>query len=118
KIEFPAEDIVFFRGYAPEHGLKVAPPIEALRQILAEEHAAGRHRYNMWKNSARVESVVTRPNDAPVWSDEARKRFREEFERLYSGESNSGRTAILEEGMDLKEIAWSAKDAEYVASRK
>jgi len=41
-----------------------------------------------------------------------------EFEALYAGEDNSGKTAVLEEGMTWKQASFSARDSEYLAGRK
>jgi len=44
-----------------------------------------------------MSAIVERPADAPEWSTTARERFKAEFEALYAGTMNSGKTAVLEE---------------------
>lgn len=112
------ERMVHFRGYNPENPISGLSPLETLRRILAEEHAAGRYREGLWQNAARMPGVIKRPATAPEWSDQARARFRAEFEQLYSGDENSGKTAILEEGMEWEKTSFSAQEAEYLAGRK
>jgi HK97 family phage portal protein len=112
------EEIVHFRGYNPETGLSGLAPLETLRRILAEEHSSGDYREHFWANAARMGGIVERPKDAPEWSDTARQRFRSEFEALYSGGPNSGKTAVLEEGMTWKEQTFNAQESEYLAGRK
>lgn len=115
---FQPEDIVHFRGYNPEDPTMGLSPLETLRRILAEEHAAGDYREHFWRNAARMHGIILRPADAPDWSPAARERFKEEFAALYSGAENSGKTAILEEGMDWKAVEFNAQESEYLAGRK
>ncbi len=115
---FPPEDVVHFRGFNPENALIGLSPLETLRRILAEEHSAGLYRENFWQNAARQSGIIKRPMNAPTWTDTARERFVAEFEELYSGSDNSGKTAVLEEGMDWQPIAFNAQESEYLAGRK
>lgn len=111
-------DIVHIRGYNPESAVLGLSPLETLRRILAEEHAAGDYREYFWKNAARMSGIIERPADAPEWSPAARARFKAEFEALYAGTEVSGKTAILEEGMSWKEGSFSPEQAEYLEGRK
>lgn len=111
-------EIVHFRGYNPEDPIVGLSPLETLRRVLAEEHAAGQFREGFWQNSARMNGIIERPKDAPEWSDNARERFLAEFQQLYSGADNSGKTAVLEEGMQWKQTSYNAQESEYLAGRK
>ncbi len=110
--------MVHFRGHNPDSALFGLSPMETLRRILAEEHAMGDYREYYWRNAARMNGVIERPADAPEWSEAARERFKSEFEALYAGGTNSGKTAILEEGMSWKQTSFSARDSEYLEGRK
>jgi HK97 family phage portal protein len=110
--------LVVFHGYNPEGDEEGVSPLETLRRVLAEEWAATEHRENFWRNAARQSGVIQRPMDAPEWSDEARQRFRADWESTMAGGANSGRTGILEEGMTWNAAAFSPKDAEYIEGRK
>jgi len=113
----PAE-VVHFRGYNTESSILGLSPLETLRRVLAEEHAMGDYREYFWRNSARMNGIIERPANAPEWSEAARNRFRQEFEALYAGTENSGKTAILEDGMTWKEASFSAQESEYLQGRK
>ncbi len=110
--------IVHFRGYNPRSANVGLSPLETLRRVLAEEHAMGDYREYFWRNAARMNGVIERPAEAPEWSDPARERFKAEFEALYSGSVNSGKTAILEEGMTWKKTDFNAQESEYLGGRK
>ncbi len=110
--------LVHFRGYNPEDAAQGLSPLETLRRVLAEEHAMGDYREYFWRNAARMNGIIERPKDAPDWTSTARERFKQEFEALYSGSANSGKTAILEEGMTWKQTTFSAQESEYLSARK
>lgn len=112
------ENIVHFRGYNPENAITGLSPLETLRRVLAEEQAAGDYREYFWRNAARMGGIIERPPLAPEWSPAARERFKAEFEALYSGGVNSGKTAILEEGMEWKPASFNAQESEYLEGRK
>lgn len=118
EIQVPPENIVHFRGYNAESAITGLSPLETLRRVLAEEHAAGDYREHFWQNAARMSGIIERPAAAPEWSDGARTRFKAEFEALYSGGENSGRTAILEEGMTWRANSFNSQESEYLGGRK
>jgi HK97 family phage portal protein len=114
------DEVVHFRGYNAANPVWGLSPLETLRRVLAEEHAAGDYRENFWANAARMGGVIERPAPptAPEWSAQARERFKAEFEQLYSGAANSGKTAVLEEGMTWRPMSFNAQESEYLAGRK
>lgn len=115
---FRPDQVVHFRGYNAESSITGLSPLETLRRILAEEHEAGDYREHFWANAARMYGIIERPKEAADWSETARDRFRADFETLYTGGANSGRTAVLEEGMSWKAMQFNAQESEYLAGRK
>lgn len=116
--EIAPDELVHIRGYNPENPIFGLSPLETLRRILAEEHSAGDYREFFWRNGARINGIIERPMTAPEWSAPARARFKSEFEALYAGGPNSGRTAILEEDMKWKEASFNPQESEYLGGRK
>jgi HK97 family phage portal protein len=116
--EFPPEEVVHIHGYNPEDPKTGLPPLETLRRVLAEEHAAGQYREEFWQNSARMAGFVERPLEAPDWSVTARDRWLAEFNELFSGQGSGGKTVALEEGMKWVQAAYNPQESEYLAGRK
>ena len=114
----PRNDLVVFPGYTPEGGELGISPLETLRRVLEEDSAAVAHRRGVWRNAARQSGVIERPLDAPDWGDDARDRFRTDWENTFTGEAGSGRTAVLEDGMTWNASSFSPKDLLYVESRE
>jgi HK97 family phage portal protein len=117
-ITLPAESVVYFRGYSPDSDWQGTSPMETMRQMLAEEVASASYREKLWRNGARMEHVITRPSDAPKMSPEAKDRFWARWNAQYVGDANSAKTALLEEGMDIKSMSFSARDAQYLEVKK
>lgn len=116
----PRDELVVFSGYCPDGNFgneDGVSPLETLRRVLAEEWAGQDNRMNMWRNSARQSGAIQRPLEAPEWSDEARQRFRADWESTMAGGGNAGRTAVLEEGMVWNPSAFSPEETEYIAGR-
>lgn len=111
-------ELVVFHGYDPELDDGYTSPLESLRRILSEEHAAGINREYTWRNEVRKSGVVERPETAPVWSDDQREAWRLETEGIMSGHTNAGRLLLLEDGMKYRDSAWSPQEMEYLEGRK
>lgn len=117
-IPVAPDDMVHFSGFNPENPISGLSPLETLRRVLAEEYEAGEYREHFWQNAARQEGVIKRPMTAPDWSDTARERFLADFEELHSGQENSGKAIVLEEGMEWQDTSFNAQESDYLAGRK
>lgn len=114
-----ADDVVHFHGYHPLLLTGGSSPIEAIRQLLAEEFAAERYREQLWRNGARMSGYITRPATAAEWSDPARRRFKAGWQAQYAGDgAQAGGTPVLEDGMEFKEASFTPEQAQYVQTRK
>ena len=117
-VNFPAAEVLAFHGYNPTDARDGSTPISALKGVLQEQLQSSLYRQQVWKNGGRVSAVLKRPQGA-TWSPEARDRFREDWYSLYTGSGpRAGGTPILEDGMELQRIDFSAKDQEYVEGAK
>jgi HK97 family phage portal protein len=113
-----AEDLVIFRGWNPGQPSEGASPVEALRQVLAEQIHAYVYRQQVWERGGRVD-IISRPAGV-TWSDPARERFSKEWAAQWTGDDGpkAGGTPILEDGMTLQKIRFSAHEEEWVEAAK
>lgn len=113
------EDIVHFRAYNPDgalgSGSRGLSPLEPLRSTLEHEAAAKAATSAFWRNSARPAFGLMHPANL---SEPAQTRLRAQFDGLYGGVENTGRTMIFEEGMEPKALSITAKDSQYIDSRR
>jgi HK97 family phage portal protein len=117
-INFPASEILAFHGFNPTDPRDGSTAISALKGVLQEQLQSSLYRQQVWKNGGRVSAVLKRPPNTP-WSPEARDRFREDWYSTYTGTGpRAGGTPILEDGMELQRIDFSAKEQEYVDGAK
>lgn len=114
-VVIPAENVIDFGGWTPGSLYGGSSPVEALKEILAEQVAGAEYRRQVWERGGRVSAVLTRPKDAPGWSDDARQRFREDWRSKWTGKGpNAGGTPILEDGMGLERIDFNAHENQFV----
>jgi HK97 family phage portal protein len=118
--EIPANHIVHFHGWNPEYLHRGVSPVETLKNILAEQVASVIYRQQRWEKGGRVGNVITRPAGAPLWSEQAEERFRQEWRNTYGGAKglDAGGTPILQDGMTLTRVGFTAVEDEFVEANK
>lgn len=67
------------------------------------------------KNNARPSVILTYPGEL---DDETRREYRMEWERMYAGEENAGRTAVLDRDMKAVPLSMTASDIGLIDLRK
>ncbi|NKS62379.1 phage portal protein [Rhodococcus hoagii] len=103
QIDLDPDVCIYDVGYAPrgDNGLS---PIETLRHLLAENTEAIEYRRGVFKNAGRIPQIITRPLEAPDWTDKARGRFKESFAAFRKGGGQEGGVPIFEDGMKLEAV--------------
>lgn len=120
----PAQVVTLPAAYLFDHGYATVgadgtSPMETMQQILAEQAEAVQWRRSVWKNGARVPTVIERPADAPSWSASAKARFQAAFNAFIGRGSAAGGTPILEDGMTLKTVtAFNPQETQDIEGRK
>lgn len=96
-------------------GLIGYSPITLAKQSIGLGLGSERFGGSFFGNSARPAGVLTHPNRL---SKEAKENLRDSWRSTYAGPDNSGRTAILEEGVTFSPIGLSNEDAQYLETRQ
>jgi len=84
---------------------------EAVGLGLAEQEFAARY----FANGAVVSGVITRPGTMDMTAAE---KLRKSWNKVYGGLKNSHRTAVLDAGMDYKQIGIDPEKSQLIESRK
>lgn len=92
--------VALMHGWDPD-GTGAVAPVRTLRALLSELSEAEGWRRRMWTDVPRVSAQVTRPKDAPRWSDEKRERFLQAMADFKSSTSG-GSIPVMEDGMKLE----------------
>ena len=108
-------EYIYFHGYNPASPWQACSPIDSLRQTLFEQIEAARFRRQVWARGGRVNTYVTRPKDVQPWSAETAKKWGEQFRATWTGDggTQAGGIPLLEDGMDIKTLQVSAKEAQW-----
>ena len=118
-VTVPADRMLAFTGYNPSKMHGASPTVDALRDTLQEQVEAAVYRAQVWKRGGRVSAVLQRPKDAPEWSPHAREQFREDWYAKYTGRGEkAGGTPILEDGMTLNRVDFTAQEQQFVEAAK
>lgn len=119
RVVLPASEVLAFTGYHPTNPAKGSPTIDSLRETLSEQIEASKYRGQVWKRGGRVSAVLQRPAGAPRWSDPARESFRADWYAKYTGDGpQAGGTPLLEDGMTLNRVDFSASEQQFVEAAK
>lgn len=114
-VRVDAANMLMFHGWHPAATYTGSSPIHALREILAEQVQAAKYREKVWQRGGKVGAVLTRPSGAPEWSDAARTQFKTDWESKFTGTGPQvGGTPLLEDGMTLNKVDFSAHEMEFV----
>lgn len=98
-----------------EDGVTSKGILETGQEILDLALSEGEYTTNILKNGALPIGVIQTMNRL---SEQAIKRLRLGWQSLYSGSKNSGKTVILEEGLEYKPISLKPNDMQLVDSRR
>ncbi|MDX2616138.1 phage portal protein [Streptomyces stelliscabiei] len=116
--DFKVDEVIHIHGYSPTDLTYGESPIESLRDLLLESSEASKQRRQMWKSGARLTGVLVRPADAPDWSGDDKRRFREMWRTFADGGGAEGGTPILEDGMTYDKVGFNPEQAQYIEARK
>lgn len=94
-------------------GLVGHSPIAIERNALGLTLAAEEYGSKFFANGARPSGVLTHPGTV-----KDTKKLRQSWEAAYGGAGNSGKTAVLEEGMKYESISMPNNEAQFLETRK
>jgi HK97 family phage portal protein len=112
--EYDRIDILHIRsiGVRPYAGVS---PIEQAREAIALSLVLEQHGAGLFGRGARPAGVLRYPR---ALTTELAERLRRSFESLYRGGENSGRTCVLEDGIEFQPLQLSSVDAQFLELRK
>jgi HK97 family phage portal protein len=113
-VMIAAEDMLHLRGMASWNSLlgvsRVGVMREAIGLAMSQELQA-----------ARLAGTGARPSGALQTKDKLSQdvvdRLKEQFQKNYGGVRNVGKTLVLEQGLEWKQMSMTSVDAEFMAAR-
>lgn len=106
-------DVLHFRGLSVD-GLTGLSVIHLAREGIGLALAQDGHASSLFRNQARPALAVTVDQTLTA---QQREQMRDAMQK-FTGALNSGKTFVLEAGMDVKQIGFSSQDAQFLESRQ
>ena len=113
KARIPSENILHIKGLGHD-GIQGYSPIGYARETIGMSQAMEKSGGTFFANSSRPSGVLSHPEKL---SEDAAKRLRQGWDGMYSGNGNSGKTAILEESMQWQSLSIPHSDAQWLEAR-
>lgn len=112
-------DFIVFHGWNPSDNRRGLSPIDALRDILAEQISAWEFRRGVWQRGGQFQQYITRPKDVAQWTPTQARKWGEQFRAQWSARGDrAGGMPILEDGMDIHSTTFNAREAQWMEVSK
>lgn len=110
-----AHEVLHLRHRAGDDAVLGVSPIAAARSVIGLAIAEAEHGTATFKNGARLSGILKFPQ---VLSKQQKDQLKQSWDSQYGGGANSGKTAILEGGVDYQTVSMTLEDAEWIAARQ
>lgn len=110
-----ADEVFHLRHRAGDDVLLGVSPIQASRETLELALAERDHGNSTFRNGARLSGILKFPQSL---KPEQKASLKSSWDSQYSGGSNAGKTAILDQGVEYQTVSMTLEDAEWIAARK
>lgn len=114
EVILPASRVHHVKGLGFD-GLVGYPVLTLMRNTLYISGAAEKYGAHTFANGARPQIVLTHPDKL---SAQAKTNLADSFEENHAGPANAGRTAVLEEGVQLHQVGFPPDDAQFLQTRE
>jgi len=111
---FAQDEIMHLVG-ATLDGVHGVSALTYAREAIGASLDMESHGANTFRNGARVSTVLVHPGKI---GKEGQEFLRATLDEYRSGGESEGKALILEEGMDVKPLAMTAEDAQWIEARK
>jgi HK97 family phage portal protein len=92
----------------------ISPITAAGREAIGMAMATQEHGGKLFANGTRLGGLLKFPVGKSLKDDTARGRVLSSWNRAYGGSSNSGKTALLEDGLEWEEMGMTSEDAQFI----
>lgn len=111
---YTSADILHIKGISLD-GFTGISPIGMMRQAIGHGLALEEYGNRFFSNGAIPKVILTHPDEL---GKDAGDRIKEDWNSKYRGTQNAHKVAILEEGMDIKQVSMPLDDAQFVEQNR
>jgi HK97 family phage portal protein len=115
KRKLVPDEVLHFKGGVTVDGIMGLSPLDCLKSTLENGASANKFINNFYKQGLQVKGLVQYVGDL---NEEAKRTFRDKFEAMSSGLSNSHRIALLPVGYQFTPIALNMHDAQFLENNQ
>jgi HK97 family phage portal protein len=108
-------DFIFFYLPNPSSPLKHKATVTALKYQLDIDLFQSKHQSKFYKNNARIDGLLTTDQNL---NKDTFDKLKDDWNKNYTGELNPGKTAFIHSGLKYQSTGSTAKEMDYVESRK
>lgn len=108
------KEIFHIKGFSSD-GYVGMSPIKVARDIIGMTITTEQYGASLFKNGAKPGGILKHPSHFK--DKDTRDRVRDSWD-AFTGGSNAGKTAVLEEGMEWVKVGMTSEDAQYLEQRK
>lgn len=109
------DEVLHFKGGVTLDGIVGISPLDLLKGTLENGASANKFVNNFYKQGLQVKGIVQYVGDL---DEKAKRNFREKFESMSSGLSNSHRIALMPVGYQFVPIALNMHDAQFLENNQ
>lgn len=119
-VTIPKGAFVLFSTYDPNNPAGWCSPVQALADVLHEQVESNVFRRQMWQRGGRFNAYIARPKDVEPFKPETFERFKRTWDESWAGSmaSQGGSMPILEDGMEIKQVQFNSRDAQWSEAKK
>lgn len=111
------EDMHYMHGLILDRdGITPIAPIKKCGEAIGLAIATEEHGARLFANGTRLGGILKMPGH--LRDDAARKSLIQSWRAAFSGVKNTGKTALLEDGMEWQALGMTNEDAQFLESRK
>jgi len=108
------DDVLHLRGFSLDGYLGLSP-IMACPEAAGLALATQRHGATLFRQGSQIQGVLKAPG---TLSPEAAKRLSNSWRETYGGVDNTGKTAVLEEGVTYDKIGMTSVESQFLEVRE
>lgn len=114
EIQLRQEQMLHVRGLSSD-GVIGYGVVDLLRESLGLTQVEQEYRARFFKNDARPGGIIEYPG---MLSDDAYRRYKQDWQEVYGGIGNKFRLAFLEQGLKYHDTAFTPEAAQFIEGRK
>ena len=111
--KIPADDVIHFKGFSDD-GIIGSSVLQRAAETVNAAREQQKYESRFYGKNATPSGILSVEADL---KRESKEKVRDEWESIYGGVDNSFRVAILDNGLQYKQMAISQRDAQFVESK-